>query len=89
MKQIYYSIRNILFYREPRNNPFTKHEALKMRMNTIDDSKRILTDIMLRGVGLVTVPHRSKTIPKCTYLTPKQRELKNLVEQHGYLVGLL
>ena len=91
MKWIYHSLKNLIFYRAPRR-PDARLVSILDRLKTdeqITDVKQRITDLMLWGVGLKTVNSTDKSVPPSVYLTPVQTDLKKMVEDHGFIVGLL
>ena len=87
-KNIYHSIRNFLLYKKPRHPNKNALRDLKSG-SCIDNVKRTITNIMLYGVGMKVVDSEDNTISPRVYLTPCQHEIKNLAEEHGFMVGFL
>ena len=84
MKRIYFSLRNLLLYREPRNLPRSFLRDMSAA-KTLDDGKLAMTDGMLFGYGLRVVETEGQL--DGIYLTRRQRECVALVGQYGYRVG--
>lgn len=92
IKRTFYSLKNLFMYRSPREpderfaNIFTEFAWNRDREA---DVQRSISDMMLYGAGLRTVHSENEVIPSLVYLTPLQKNLRKMVEENGFMVGLL
>lgn len=81
---VYYSIRNFLLYRQPRQVSIAKMRRLLESDGSVQEMKDALTQAMLMQVGLSLY---GRPIGNA-YLTPEQKKVKSKVEKFNYSVTL-
>lgn len=85
---IFSSLKNLVCY---RSDKFVDTSSLSNKISRSGDlaaMKSLLTDIMLRAVGL-KLTESEESISRFIYLTKVQRCRRRLAENAGYSVGLL
>ena len=82
---IYYTWRNLWYYRRTRNIAHTHLMDMTIHDN---DARRALTDACLATVGLKTVNDKKNTVPWYILLSTTQRSWIRVVSKYNYKVGL-
>lgn len=95
---IYYSVRNLIYYQDVRNDPVAIRRLLQRlevckEQESKDASglqavKDILTEFLLSSLGLTTVNDSKDHIPRGVWLTAAQRDCISKVSEFGYRAGL-
>lgn len=72
---LFYSIRNLAYYREARGNPSaTRSLLLRLESCDLQDMRDVITEFMLSGYGLKIVDGPQNQIPRGIWLTATQRD---------------
>jgi hypothetical protein len=91
LKRLYFSLRNLLLYRDGRATVYDANPAAFVRdvklakPGGVDALKLVVTNAVLAAYGLRVVQYDNQL--RGIYLTKAQREVVALVGQHGYKVG--
>lgn len=85
IKWIYYSYRNLVYYRKQRK---ISHQRLMAVVNQSTNTKDTITDAMLATVGLKIVDSDEDKVPWYIPLSKIQKSWVNKTAEFGYKVGL-
>lgn len=95
---LFYSVRNLIHYRDVRNDPAAVRRLLQRlevckkqeskAPSALQAVKDILTEFLLSSLGLTTVHDSKDHIPRGVWLTAAQRDCIAKVSEFGYRAGL-
>jgi hypothetical protein len=95
---LFYSVRNLIFYRDVRNDPAAVRRLLqRLEASEEKDSedasglqtpRDVLTEFVLSSLGLAPVNDSNDRIPRGVWLTAAQRDCIAKVSEFGYQAGL-